>query len=328
MKIGIIGSGYMGRLHAKTLSRIPAVKVVAVCSLKSKINVLSEDFKAPQAKIYYNVDEMFEKEILDAVYICLPPFAHNGELEKPAERRINIFIEKPIALNSVKAEKMVEAVNKNNVKSQVGFHNRFRYSVRKVKNLISNGKAGKPVLFTGRFWTQMSGPDWWTCKSKSGGQLFEQGIHIYDIARFLFGDVKSANGMLANLCHKNQKDYDIDDVSVSILNFKNGGVASISTCNTAVPMHYFADFRAVFSNLTLDYASTGQNWKNPDTATIYYTNSTSFTTETYVENSDPYFEESVDFINSIREDRKTICPIEEGFESIKLIEKIIGGVEK
>ncbi len=309
----------MGRTHAAKIAKIEGVDLSAVCDKsKDAAGKLAQRI-GPNAKIYTDFSEMLDRERLDALYVCLPPFAHAGEVEKAAERGIHLFLEKPIAINSIKAEIMLDAINRAGVRSQVGFHMRFRKSVRRIRELAKSGAVGRPVLFTGRFWTNMDGPEWWRDKAKSGGQIFEQAIHIYDMARFLFGDVGEAAGMLDNLCHRESSGYGMEDVSTGSMRFANGAMGIVTSCNCAVPMHFFADFRAVFSRATLDYSCGGQSWVSPDKAAIYIGEKER---EDFVEDGDPYFDESLDFINAVRENRKTLCPAEEGLEAIRLVEKI------
>ena len=68
-----------------------------------------------------------------------------------AEKGIHIFNEKPIALNLERGQSMVDAIEKAGVHSQVGYHMRFGKAVRRVRELMETGVAGRPTLFSANY---------------------------------------------------------------------------------------------------------------------------------------------------------------------------------
>ena len=317
LRAGILGAGFMGKTHAGSLNAVDEVDVAAVCDVRMDSARALEESTAPGAAVYNSFDRMIAEARLDILYVCLPPFAHAEEVEKAAEKGIHLFLEKPIAIDSEKARTMVRAVEAAGIKSQVGFHMRFRESVQALKRMIDSGEAGRPALFTGRYWANMDGSPWWRDKSKSGGQVFEQVIHIYDLATHLFGEVTSCNGMIDNLCHHARDDYTIEDTSVGCLRFANGAMAVITGSNCAVPMHFFGDFRAALENMTLEYTCTGQTWVEPDHAALYKGDENK---QEFIEDGNPYLLETLDFIRAIREDRPTRTPARDGLAAIEIVE--------
>lgn len=323
MQVGILGTGGMGKTHVNSLKQIDGVEVSTVCDLNREIaENFCEELELAECAVYSDFDEMLEKETLDALYVCIPPFAHEGQVIKAAKKGIHLFLEKPIALDSVVAESMVEAIEKAGVVSQVGYQMRFRQSVQKLAAMISDGSAGRPTLFQGRFWCRMDGigPAWWSNKEKSGGQILEQIVHIYDLALYLFGEPESATGLLKNIIHDNDPAYTIEDTSVGMISFKNGACASITGSNCTMPVHFIGDYQIVFENVTLEYKSTGQNWITPDQATLLHVNGES---ETFVEDANVYVLEDADFIQAIREKRVALAPAREGLNDIRVIEQIV-----
>ncbi len=324
LKVGILGTGGMGKNHVNSLKEVDGVEVAVVCDLNREVaEKFCTDLELTECAVYTDFDEMLEKETLDALYVCIPPFAHNGEVVKAAEKGIHLFLEKPIALNSDIAEGMVDAIEKAGVVSQVGYQMRFRQSIQKLAAMIADGTAGRPTLFQGRFWCRM--PDgasaWWPNKERSGGQILEQVIHIYDLALYLFGETESATGLLRNLIHDNDPAYTIEDTSIGMISFKNGACASITGSNCTAPVHFIADYQIVFENVTLDYKSTGQAWVTPDQASLIYANGDE--SETFVEDANVYELEDADFIQAIREKRSAMVPAREGLNDIKVIEEVV-----
>ena len=327
VRVGILGTGGMGKNHVNSLKQMDGVEVSVVCDLNREIaEKFCEELELTGCAVYTDFDEMLENETLDALYVCIPPFAHDGQVVKAAEKGIHLFLEKPIALNSTVAESMVEAIEKAGVVSQVGYQMRFRQSIQKLAAMIADGTAGRPTLFQGRFWCRMdgAGPAWWPNKDKSGGQILEQIVHIYDLALYLFGEPESATGLLRNLIHDNDPAYTIEDTSVGMISFKNGACASITGSNCTAPVHFIGDYQIVFENVTLEYKSTGQHWVTPDQASLLHVDGTS---ETFVEDANVYELEDADFINAIREGRSACAPARDGLNDVAVIEQIINSTK-
>lgn len=323
LRIGILGCGFMGETHARRLAQIAGVQVTALCDAESGRARALQERLGLAAAVYDDADCLLDKERLDALYICLPPFAHNGQAERAAARGIHLFLEKPIALNTARAEAIVAAIEQHGVVSQVGYHMRFRKSVARLKTLLDEGRAGQPTLFQGRYWCNMLGAPWWRTKSSSGGQVFEQVIHIYDLALYLLGEPDTVCGFADNLCHQGMADYTIDDTSVSIIRFRNGSMATIAGSNCALPDHYIGDFRVVCEHALLDYRCTGQNWISPDEATLSLHTGDGVKTERIVEDGDVYLAESEDFIAAIRTGRPTRTPAREGLRGVRLVSAVL-----
>ena len=93
--VGFIGSGGIARSHTKALAQLGDVDFVAFCDIvEERARSYCKEYGG---RSYADFREMFDAEEMDAVYICLPPFAHGNEVELAAERGIHVFIQKPIA---------------------------------------------------------------------------------------------------------------------------------------------------------------------------------------------------------------------------------------
>ena len=319
LRLGIAGSGFIAGVHANALNQIPGVELAGVTDPDRERMAAFAD-KHQIAAAFPSFQAMLDTGSLDAVYLCIPPFAHTNEVELAATRGLHLFLEKPIALDSARAARMVAAIESAGVKSQVGLHYRFRKSVRMLKRLLDSGEAGRPTLFSGRYWTNMDGSPWWRDRARSGGQIYEQVIHLYDLALHLCGHVETATGMIRNICHQNLPDYSIEDTSVGALQFKNGALGVVTGSNCAIPGHFLGDFKLVCEKFTLDYHCTGQHWVTPDSARLSRVDGT---VENFVEDEDPYLLESQDFITAIRKNLPTLTPARAGLESIQLVESLL-----
>lgn len=316
LNVGFLGAGEMAQIHAGILREIPEVEITAVSSRhKNSAADLIKGLQFKKADAYSDFDQMLAEKDLDLLYICLPPAAHQGELEKAARRGINIFIEKPIAINESRARAMVEAVKEAGVISQVGYHYRFAEGIRKLKELIDSGEAGQQAMLQGYYFCNSLHSNWWRQHDLSGGQIYEQVIHLYDLALHLFGDYQSAEGMLTNLCHQGTEKYTIEDNSLSLIKFSSGALGSIAGSNCAVPGSWDKALTVICENLTVSF-------ENIEKAVFKYHQGEEVETEVFEADQDLYYLENRDFIDAVREQREARVSISEGLKAIKLIGEI------
>lgn len=321
IKAGILGTGSMGQTHAINLRKIEGVEIVAVCATTmEKAKDFSTNFTNGNAEAYDCFDTLLKETSLDVLYVCIPPFAHNGQVEKAAENGINVFIEKPIALDTIRGASMLKAIKKAEVKSQVGYHMRFGHAVKELKRLIDNGKAGIPTLLSGRYECNSLHSPWWIDKKKSGGQIFEQIIHTYDMAIYMLGEPELASGFANNLCHKEVAEYSIEDTSTASVRFKTGALANISGSNCSVPMEWNNPFTIVCQNLTAFFS-------NPNKAEFVFNHGENCVRSIVEGESDMYMEETNAFIAAVRGEAENICTIEDGYKSLRLVEAVVKSAE-
>ena len=322
IKAAILGAGYIGGVHAANLRSMEGVTLAAVCDQQiEKAERLKSDLLLSGIKLYTDFDVMLRDCDFDVLYIGIPPFAHNDQLEKAAAMGKHIFIEKPIALTTFRARSMVESIRNAGVISQVGYHARFGYAVQKLKQLINTGEAGIPVLFDGRYDCNSTPDSWWIDRTKSGGQVFEQAIHTYDMAMYFLGEPENLTGMITNMCHQNTSGYTIEDNSVSAIRFKSGGLASISATNCAVPMEWNNSFTIVLEKMTAYF-------HDPNQAEFVFTDSNNIRRVKINGSNDMYLEADKTFIAAVRGETSPFCPIEEGYKSLCLVESIMKSADQ
>ena len=317
VKVGILGTGNIARSHAGNLARINNVEIAALCDIDMfKIQSFMSSIPGCTAKCFTEFGAMLDECDLDALYVCLPPFAHCGQVEEAAKKGIHIFIEKPIALTLERGANMVKHVKEAGVKSHVGFHMRFGSAVKRLKSLIESGDAGLPTLFDGRYECNALHSPWWRRRDKSGGQVFEQVIHVYDLAQNFLGIADTVTGFTGNLCHSDISDYTVEDTSVASIRFRSGALASVSGSNCAVPKHWNIFMTVVFKNLTAYFS-------NPNKAEFIFTGGEAPKSELFEEDCDSRFEESQAFISALRGMDQPLCTIEEGFRSLVLVDGVV-----
>jgi len=232
IRLGFVGCGGIAESHLKGLVRNPYAELAAFCDIRlSRAEEVSKQYGTQNAQTFSDARTMFDKADLDAVYFCLPPFAHGAEIEA-VKRRIPFFVEKPINLYLDQAKRIAEAVEENNILTSVGYMNRYRKGVNKVHALLGEDT---PILVLGGWIGSTpsleSGANivkWWIRKEKSGGQFHEQVTHTVDLARFLCGEISELHAFPAvNMNKSVPENYNIEDASVVNLKFLSGAVGSL-----------------------------------------------------------------------------------------------------
>lgn len=315
-RAAILGMGHMGSIHARTLRKAPDVELVALCSQPAEEAKKYARENSLRSAIYEDGIKMIKQEKPDILYICLPPFAHSGQLELAAQMGAHIFVEKPIAISEERARSMAEAVKKAGVRSQVGYHMRFAAPVRRLKEAIGDGTAGRPTLFAAHYECNSLHAPWWRDVTKCGGQVFEQVIHLYDLSFFLMGKPDTVSGLTANLMHTETPGYTVEDTSVSAIHFADGALGSITGSNCAVPGKWKEMFRVVCGKLVADFASCSN-------ATFTYTEDGENRVETVSGNDDLYQLEDEHFLDVVRGKKTEFAPVSEGYVGIKLVSGVV-----
>jgi myo-inositol 2-dehydrogenase / D-chiro-inositol 1-dehydrogenase len=227
MKIGFIGTGWFANKHASILGEMNGIEVSAFVGTSLE-KAETEARKWSNAKGYTNVEEMLDKQKLDAVYICVPPMAH-GAIEKALlERRIPFFVEKPLGINDEPFE-IARKIEEQGLITSVGYHWRYMDISKKAQALLQERQAGMAL---GYWMGSMPMVHWWRDVSKSGGQFIEQTTHIVDLLRFLIGEVKEVySAYSSRVMESKVEGTTVSDVGSVILKLNNGIVANISnTC--------------------------------------------------------------------------------------------------
>ncbi|WP_231584204.1 Gfo/Idh/MocA family protein [Domibacillus indicus] len=228
MKVGMIGTGGFSRMHAEILADMEEVKLQAVCGTsRAKAEAFASEYGG--ANGYDQLVEMLDSEKLDAVYICVPPFAH-GEIERQLiERGIPFFVEKPLAADLEVPGEIMKALQKKKLITSVGYHFRYRNTVAALKKELEAHTIG---MATGSWMGSMPLVSWWRNRDASGGQFVEQTTHLIDLIRYTLGEVEEVYAVEADrLMAKQHEHVTAPDVGSAVLKMKSGVIVQLSnTC--------------------------------------------------------------------------------------------------
>ena len=254
INVGLVGYKFMGKAHSNALSRL---NMFFDCSAQVNKKAICGRDEAPVQKAagkfgWDSYETSWEKLAargdIDVVDITAPSNAHKAIALAAAENGKHIFCEKPLALTLADAREMLESVNKNGVKHQIGFNYRFVPAVRLMKNMIDAGKIGTirhvRASYLQDFIIDPDFPLIWRLQKDicGSGSLGDLGAHFIDLARYLAGDFKSVTGIqktfiksrpmvqeMTGLSASAKKDaprgnVDVDDGTVFVAEFENGAL--------------------------------------------------------------------------------------------------------
>jgi predicted dehydrogenase len=313
LRTAILGCGGFANRHAQNLMDLPEeIELTAFCDHHGwNAREFSEKYTQGKASTYTDPRDMFEKAGLDLLAICLPPFAHTNEVDLAAQYGVHLLIEKPIALSSEHAWRMVEAAESAHIKTQVGFMFRFGTAIERLKELSTSGEIGPVGLMSARYFCNSLHAPWWRDRSKSGGQLVEQVIHMVDLMRYLMGEAVSVYSRQENLFHRDTADYSVEDVSATVFGFQGGAIGVIYATNGALPGKWINDYRFVSQRLTAEFS-------NANNALFHFTAETPLRSETIQSEKNIHLAELQDLLTAIRADGETRTPMREGAKSLDM----------
>lgn len=314
LRIGMIGAGRIGKLHADNLAnRIPGVRVEAI----SDVNLAAAQSLADKLgvkKVYGDYNKILQDKDVDAVFICASTNMHSPISIAAARAGKHIFCEKPIDHDLGKIEEVLAEVKKAGVKYQVGFNRRFDRNFKHVREVVKQGGVGdvQIVKVTSR---DPEAPPLSYVKL-SGGIFVDMTIHDFDMVRYLTGsEVTEVSVFGAGLVNPDIiKEGDVD-TCIIMLRFANGALGVIDNSRQAV---YGYDQRIEV------FGSKGCITADNETAnnTVLYTAQgvTSekplwFFLERY---NDAFVEEARGFVNACLEDGETLVGAFDGLQPVKI----------
>jgi predicted dehydrogenase len=230
-RVGLIGCGFIGARHLRNLIAWDDVAVVAVAD-PDPVRA-GRAARLSGARAYADEHALIGAEDLDAVWICVPPFAHGTPEAAAVARGIPFFVEKPLGADAETPERIAAAVADAGLRTSVGYHWRYLDTVAAARALL----RGNPARLALGYWLDATPPPaWWHVERTSGGQLVEQATHLFDLVRMLVGEPTEVFGAGCRCERAAWPDSDILEASTATLRFGCDAVATISaTCILDAP---------------------------------------------------------------------------------------------
>lgn len=188
MRVGIIGTGSMGSVHAAAWAKTPAVLAGFVSKTADSATLLAQQY---DARIYESLEALLPD--VDVVDICTPTHLHHEMVLQAAAAGKDIVCEKPLGRTVAQAQEMIAACTAAQVKLLVAHVVRFFPEYALARQKVAAGAIGQPAVIRlrrGTFQPHKAEDNWFTDTGKSGGMMLDLMIHDFDYARWVAGEVK------------------------------------------------------------------------------------------------------------------------------------------
>jgi len=184
VRVGVIGVGKIGRMHAELLThQVPGASVSVVHdALEDAARDVAEELGVASAA---EVDEVLGADDVDAVAICSTTDTHPDLIVAAARAGKAIFCEKPVSLDLGEVDRALAVVDEAGVPFQIGFNRRFDPAHAAVAAAVRDGTVGDPHLL--RISSRDPAPPPLSYVRSSGGIFLDMTIHDFDMARFVTG---------------------------------------------------------------------------------------------------------------------------------------------
>jgi predicted dehydrogenase len=228
IRLGFIGAGPVAQSK-----HWPAIKRLQVIWEPVEVVAFALRTEAQGRKVqdtfggrwYSDYRKMLEEEELDGVIVCSPDQLHAEHSMAAMEKGLHVLVEKPITRSLVEAKQMCRLAEEKGLVLMTVANKRYSPPYRRAKKFIVEGPVTNPAMFIGKFNLGYHYVD-----------LFESGtIHIFDITRYLMGDVTKVRCIGVNKYNRNIRRFPIDN-AISTFEFKSGAVGTLYTSSSALSL--------------------------------------------------------------------------------------------
>jgi len=249
VKVGLLGAGFMGQMHASCYANIPQAELVAVADLeKDRAKAIGKKYGA---KPYTTAAGLFRQD-LDIVDICLPTYMHAKFVCRAARKGLNVIVEKPMAFTVREANRIVKVVRETGIKFMVAHVIRFWPEYQVLKEYVDHEKLGRLLVLSlvrvspNPTWTWQG---WINNAALSGAALLDLHVHDADFVRYLCGEPVGVDTVGTK--HEGGWDYVFTNYE-----YPDKAVSAESGWNMPSSFPFSMAYRAVFERGVLEFNSS------------------------------------------------------------------------
>lgn len=232
LNVAIVGTGGIAPLHVEGYLAFPDdVRIVSLCDIyPEKAEKLAKRFNL-DVTVYDNHEDMLEKEDIDLVSVCTPPYVHAEIAINSMKAGAHALVEKPMASSLEECDAMNKASEETGKTLSIISQNRFTNPMWKLKTMLDQKVIGN-VLHTqvdSFWWRGHSYYDlWWrgTWEKEGGGCTLNHAVHHLDILNWLNGRPDEITAVMSNVAHDNAE---VEDLSIAIAKYNEGGLATLTS---------------------------------------------------------------------------------------------------
>ncbi|MEH0843832.1 Gfo/Idh/MocA family oxidoreductase [Micromonospora sp. CPCC 205711] len=255
-RVGLVGAGGVAQRHARVLSGFEDVELLGVTDVSR--DAAAELAGAHGGQVFTDVEELLAAGP-DAVYVCVPPFAHGPVEEMVIAAGVPMFVEKPVAVDLDTAERIAALVEQKGLLTAVGHHWRYLHVVEQARELL----AGREIRMVNGAWLDKVPPvPWWAVRDRSGGPVVEQAAHVLDLVRVLVGEATEVTAY-GNGTPPPVDGADIDSVTAATMRFAGGAVGTLAAACVLTWKHR-AGLEILADGLALSLAEDGLTVRDAD----------------------------------------------------------------
>ncbi len=313
VKIALVGLDGFGKKLAEAISKTSNLNLIACCD--SSREIADEYAKKYNCGVFYSLSALLQNKEVEAVALVTPNHLHAQQIKDCFNSNKHIFVEKPITNRLSEAKEIVEKEQAQNLILMVGHNMRRDKAVRKMKELLSQGKIGK-IVSAEMNWSHRGGmkltPDKWRYyKDKCpGGPLIMLGSHMADVSNYLFGPAKKVGAILK----KQYAPSETEDTSLMLLELDSGSVVYICNNYNTPGTHFIRIYGTdgiLFYNKNLETLSFQGKDKNKKPSQLEHIK--------YKQN-DTKLEEMEEFGNCILQNKKPETGLTQAFNALAIVE--------
>ncbi|MBE6588512.1 MAG: Gfo/Idh/MocA family oxidoreductase [Ruminococcaceae bacterium] len=195
VRVGIIGCGGIANgKHLPGLKSVPEVEMVAFCDIiVERAEAACKAYGTADAKFYENYKDLLADESIDVVHVCTPNISHSFITVDALEAGKHVMCEKPMAINSEEALKMLEAAKRTGKKLSIGYQNRQRPDSLYLKDICDRGDLGEIYFAKAHAIRRRFVPTWGVFlkeEEQGGGPLIDIGTHALDLTLWTMNNYK------------------------------------------------------------------------------------------------------------------------------------------
>ncbi|HZQ02733.1 MAG TPA: inositol 2-dehydrogenase [Gaiellaceae bacterium] len=228
-RIGIVGLGRMGRLHATNIGeRVHRLELVAASDPAESAGAAARELGIP---LLPDWRELVARPDVEAVLVCSPADHHAEQIAVAAGAGKHVFCEKPLGRTLPEIERVLAAVDEAGTVLQVGFNRRADRNFAGLRERLVAGELETPWLL--KITSRDPHPQPKEYVLDSGGLFVDMAIHDFDLARFLLGDVVSVSATGGALVDPELAELGDVDTAITTLTFASGALGVIDNCRRA-----------------------------------------------------------------------------------------------
>jgi myo-inositol 2-dehydrogenase/D-chiro-inositol 1-dehydrogenase len=314
IRIGIIGAGEIATTHAAILQQQEEV-------ILGSFYDVERGERTRQFAARFGMEPLDDAAAViadsDAVYVTAPNRFHADLTLQVLEQGRHVFCEKPFALNLADARKIVAAAETADVVYQLGFNRRLAPAYRKMKDLITTGELSPQSFNIKMNRGELQVPPWTSNPDVTGGFLFESTLHLIDMVRYLFGEVREITAVGSRALYPS-----VDNFSM-IFRMENGIHGVFSSCAHATwvfpfeRVEIYGDHASIFND-EMEAVTYSRALNSPVEKLTFPT--------LPVEERWGYVQEDRAFINRIvgreSDDNSLVATAIDGLKNVELVEAI------